>query len=92
MIPTGTRWLSKKGTAGLFAFTVVDATTDVPMAEIPYDAGPRMAERAQVALLVERAPLLRDECLAAAAQLRASGHGWALPIAVALENAAGGLQ
>lgn len=89
MIPTGTRWQAKKGPGGIFAFTVEDVTSSTPMAEIPYEAGEKMADRALVAGLVARAPLMRDECLAAAARLRASGHTWVLSIAQALEEAAG---
>jgi len=90
MIPKGTIWRAKRSTGGIFAFTIVEEASGLPMAEVPYLAGTRMSDRAEVAALVERAPAMRDACLLASQTLRATGSPALLEIAKALEDVAGG--
>ncbi len=88
MIGKGTRWKAKKERGGLFAYTILDNTaedilrsrpsstavflSEQPVAEIPYHAGDPKA-RAEIARLIERAPLMREALLREAQYLKEIG-------------------
>lgn len=103
MIGKGTRWKAKKQRGGLFAYTILDITAEDilrsrpsptgirilgphPVAEIPYPVG-SPKERAEIADLIERAPLMREVLLQEAENLKRLG--WVV-MAGRLEEAAGG--
>ena len=84
MIGKGTRWEAKKLRGGLLAYMIVDTTAEdilrsrpsprtgirpYCVAEIPHHAG-KPKERAEIALLIERAPLMKDVLLREAEYLR----------------------